>query len=57
MAYDILYVPDSTLSSEAAFSTSGQVVFDNICGLNLKAIKALVCLRNSRLIDIRLHEE
>ena len=43
MAQDILTIPVSTVSSEAAFSSSGRIIDDRRCSLKPEMVKALTC--------------
>ena len=56
IARDVLTVPVTTVTSEAAFSAGGRVVSKKICNLSLKAIEAVICLKDWSLADKRLHD-
>ena len=56
IARDVLTVLASTVTSEAAFSTSGRVVSKKQCNLSLEAIEVVVCLKDWNLADKRLHD-
>ena len=43
MAQDILTIPVSTVSSEAAFSSAGRIIDDRRCSLKPEMVEALTC--------------
>ena len=53
MAREILSVLVSTIASEASFSAGGRAVSDKRCGLSLKTVEALVCLKDWNLAYTR----
>ena len=52
----VLTVSVSTVASEAAFSAGGRVVSKKRCNLSPEAVEAVVCLKDWRLADKRLHD-
>ena len=57
MAHDIIFVPVSTVASEAAFSLCGRVISETRSSLNLEIAEALSCLKGWSLADSRRQEE
>ena len=43
MAQDIFTIPISTVSSEAAFSSTGRIIDDRRCSLKPEMVEALTC--------------
>ena len=56
IARDVLTVPVSTVASEAAFSAGGRMVSKKRCNLSPEAIESVVCLKDWKLADKRLHD-
>ena len=53
MARELLLVPVSIVASKASFFAGGRVVSDKRCGLSLKTVEALVCLKDWNLAYTR----
>ncbi|KAL9664756.1 hypothetical protein QQ045_020163 [Rhodiola kirilowii] len=56
LAKDLLFVPASTVASEAAFSAGGRVVNKKRAALSPNTIEALICLKDWSLAAQRKQE-
>ena len=53
IARDILVIPISTVASESAFSIGGRVISTHRSKLHAKTVKALMCLQNWIIDDVK----